>query len=301
MIRFRRHSTLVAMLALAVIWSTSFSFMNIAVQSIPPATVTAGRMVLGAAILWAVLVLRGEGLPRDRKSWIGMGGVGLFGNALPFFLITWGQQHIDSAVAAILISAMPLVTAVLAHWTLADERITTRRAVGVVVGFAGIVVLIGPAALGRLGSDIAGEMATLAAAVSFAVSVVVARRYPPPSPTAGGAGSMLAGFVLILPVMLALELPLTGTPTLSSIAATVALAVFPGALAALLYFRIIFEAGAGYLAMTNYLVPLLAVLWGVVLLGEPLTANLVAALVLILAGIALAGRRGAARRVGDDR
>jgi len=288
MIRFGRHKTLFALLCLAVILSTSFSLMNLAVQSIPPATVTAGRMVLGAAILWAALALRGVALPRDRRAWIGMGGVGLFGNALPFFLITWGQQHIDSGVAA-----MPLVTAVLAHWVLADERITPRRGAGVMLGFAGIVVLVGPAALGRLGDDLAGTLATLGAAVSFAVSVVLARRFPPPSPTAGGAGSMLAGFVLILPVTLAVDLPFTAAPTVTSLAATVALAVFPGALAALLYFRIIFEAGAGYLAMTNYLVPLLAVLWGVMLLGERLTTSAMGALVLILAGIALAGRRAA--------
>jgi len=293
MIRLGRHKTLFALLCLAVIWSTSFSLMNLAVQSIPPATVTAGRMVLGAAILWAVLALRGVALPRDRSAWIGMGGVGLFGNALPFFLITWGQQHIDSGVAAILIAAMPLVTAVLAHWTLADERITPRRAVGVLLGFAGIVVLVGPAALGRLGDDLAGTLATLGAAISFAVSVVLARRFPPPSPTAGGAGSMLAGFVLILPVALVIDLPLATDPTALSLTATVALAVFPGALAALLYFRIIFDAGAGYLAMTNYLVPLLAVFWGVTLLGERLTASAAGALVLILVGITLAGRRAA--------
>jgi len=293
MLRFGRHRTLAALLCLAVIWSTSFSLMNLAVQSIPPATVTAGRMALGAAILWAVLALRGDGLPRDRGAWIGMGGVGLFGNALPFFLITRGQQHIDSGVAAILIAAMPLVTAVMAHWALADERITPRRALGVALGFAGIIVLVGPAALGRVGDDLAGTLATLAAAVSFAVSVILARRFPPPSPTAGGTGSMLAGFLLILPVTLAMDLPFAVAPTAASLAATVALAVFPGALAALLYFRIIFEAGAGYLAMTNYLVPVLAVLWGVMLLGEPMTSNAVGALVLILAGISLAHRRTA--------
>jgi len=288
-----RQINLAMLLVLAVIWSTSFPLMKLAVQTIPPASVAASRLVLGSAILLVVMWARQERLPGDRRAWIGMAGVGLFGNTIPFVLATWGQRHIDAGVGAILIAFMPLGTVLIAHYILPEEPLNLRRLAGVLVGLAGIVTLVGPDALAQFGTNVLGELATLAAACSFAVSAVLARKFPPPSATVGGVGSMLAGIVFCIPLVAIADLPWTYAPTAVSIWATVGLAVLPGALAALLYFAIISRAGAGYLAMTNYLVPVLGVGWGVLALSEQVEGNAMIALVLILSGIALARRKGA--------
>src|SRR4051812_23429337 len=143
-------------------WGSAFMFMKIAVATVPPATLVASRLILAAIILYAVMRARGLRLPPPGRRWLAFIALGVLGNCLPFFLIAWGQQTIDSALAGILISVMPLATMVLAHFFVAGEHLTSRRALGFAIGFAGIVVLMGPAALMGLGGTPAVALAQAA-------------------------------------------------------------------------------------------------------------------------------------------
>ena len=167
------------LLALVAMWGSAFMFMKIGVATVAPATLVAGRLVLAAAVLYAVMRARGLALPPPGRRWLPFAALAILGNSLPFYLIAWGQQFIDSALAGILISIMPLATLVLAHFFVAGERMTPPRVAGFATGFAGIVVLMGPAALAGLGGSAGtalAQAAVLGGALCYAGNSVLARR-----------------------------------------------------------------------------------------------------------------------------
>ncbi len=282
------------LLALVAMWGSAFMFMKIAVATVAPATLVASRLVLGAAILYAILRARGLALPPPGRRWLPLIALAILGNCLPFFLIAWGQQTIDSALAGILISAMPLATMVLAHFFVPGEHVTRYRALGFVVGFAGIVVLMGPAALTGLGGEALAQAAVLAGALCYAGNSVLARRAVAGDFLVASTAVLAAASVLMVPVALLLDRPWTATPGAGSIAAIVWLGIGPTALATLLYFRLIAAAGPTFMAIVNYLSPIVALLAGMLLLNEQPGPTAIGGLLLILLGIAVS-RRAPAR------
>jgi drug/metabolite transporter (DMT)-like permease len=286
--------------ALVVMWGTAFLFTKLAVQTVPPATVVAARLLIAALVLVAVVGLRGLRLRLSDRRWLYFVFVGVVGNCLPFFLISWGQQRIDSGLAGILMAVNPLATLVLAHYVVAGERISRLRAAGFLLGFAGIVVLMGPAALLELsGGDTAlvAEAAVLAGALCYAVTSVVARRMPPTQALVAAAGVMVISSAVMVPVALAVDRPWALAASATSAWAIVALGVFATAVPTIVYFRLIASAGPTFLSLINYLIPLMAVATGVVVLDESVGIDALAALALILGGIALT-QLGAAERPG---
>lgn len=162
---------------LSVVWGGSFLFVGIAVKELPPLTIVALRVVLAAIVLRLVLAVMGMGLPRERSIWLAFLGMGILNNAVPFTLIVWGQSHIASGLASILNATTPLFTVVVAHALTTDERLTGQRMAGVVVGFAGVALMIGATAFEVRDASVPAQAAVLGAALSYAFAGVFGRRF----------------------------------------------------------------------------------------------------------------------------
>ncbi len=287
---------------LAAIWGSAFMFIKIAVATVPPATITLGRMVIATAMLVPIAVAAGRALPRDPRIYGFIALAGLFGNALPFTLIAWGQQEIDSGLAAILMGAMPLFTLLLAHMFTADEKLNVLKVIAVGFGFAGMIMLIGPAKLAGLGAQVIAQLAVACGAVCYAVNAIITRHLSGLPRRAVAASVMASSAVMMLPVAFISDLsagvgPVLAQASWGSLGAVVLLGVLHTGLATLIMFRIVAGAGATFFSQINFLVPLFGVAWGALLLGERPQVNAYIALALILIGIAIAQRAQQARRV----
>ena len=277
------------LLALSLLWGGSFLFVGIAVKDLPPFTIVLLRVAIAALALNLTLRLIGIALPRDGSSWRAFLGMGLLNNAIPFSLIAWGQTHITSGLAAILNATTPLFTVLVAHCLTADDRLTRSRVLGLLIGFAGIVLLIGPEALRGLGGDVLAQCAVLGAAGSYACAGVFGRRFKrmgiPPLATA--AGQVTASTLLLLPLVLVVDRPWTlALPDAQVWAALIGLALLSTALAYVLYFRILAAAGAVNLLLVTFLIPPSAILLGTAVLKESLQATDLLGMALIGGGLA---------------
>ncbi|HEX9568178.1 MAG TPA: EamA family transporter [Rhodospirillales bacterium] len=280
---------------LSLIWSSSFMTIKVGVGSIPPVTLAACRVVVAAVVLYGFVRVQGAALPRGARFWTYCVLIGIIGNGLPFTLINWGEEHVDSGLAAILMSIMPLATVVLAHFFADGERMTRGKLIGVVIGFCGVIILVGPEALKGLGGDAWRQLAVAAGAFSYGVAMILARNMPPAPLIARSAAVMIVASVIMAPLALAIDAPWRLRPDDAAIAAALYLGLFPTAFATIIFFYLVQTAGPSMVALVNYLIPVLGVGWGAVVLDEQVTAEAVAALVVILAGIAIAQvRRGAA-------
>ncbi len=283
----RRDYLLLATLGLC--WGTNFLAIKLAVVEIPPATLTLGRLAIAAAIL--VLVMKKQGLvwPQDLRTWTYLAVIAVLGNAVPYGLIAWSEVYVASALAAIIIAATPLLTMLLAHFRLADEKLHARRAVGVGLGFFGVVVVIGVDALADFGHDVWAQLMLVGAALSYAVNAIVARQMPPTPPLTSALGVTAIAAVVMFPVAVVSDGLAVPQPGWMALGAMFWLGAVPTALAMLTYFKLVASAGATFVSLANYLVPLLALGFGGILLGEEPTWNMLLALGLILVGVFLTG------------
>lgn len=284
------------LLALVAMWGSSFMFNKLALASVPALTIVAFRLVLGALTLLAVVYARGMRLPPLGRIWIAYTVLAAVGNAVPFYLITSGQRLIDSAVAGILISVMPLGTLVLAHFFVAGEHITRSRVIGFALGFCGIVLLMGPAALSGFGGSLVqvlAQVAVLAGALCYSTNSVLARRLIRDRFLVAATGTVLVSSILVLPLALIYEPPWSLDPTVTSAAAVIWLGIGPTALATIIYYALISNAGPTFMSLVNYLSPVVAVSLGVAVLGENPPVWAYFGLVFILSGIALSQWRSA--------
>ena len=285
--------------ALVAMWGSAFMLTGIAVRGFSPTALVAIRLAIAAVLLTGMVVARGHWLPRTRRFWLFSIAITLAGNCVPFWLISFGQQRIDSGLAGILMGIMPLTTMVLAHFFVRGERLNRTKAVGFVVGFIGLVALIGPEALLELrgqGTELRYQLAVLGGAVCYAINTIVARHRPPADPLVAAAGVMLAGSALMLPIGGApASAQLVGAPAMP-LAAMLALSIVATAIATVVFLQLVAIAGPSFTSFINYLVPVWALLMGVIFLGEEPGLRVVIALALILAGIAL-GEVGARRLV----
>lgn len=280
-------------LTLSLIWGSSFLLIKIAVAEVPPLTMAASRVFIALLVLWVIARWGGETLePPWRRGGGALWGhflvIGMLGNGIPFTLISWGEVEVSSALAAILIGVMPVFTVVFAHVFRVERVSGPRRLLGIIAGFAGLVVLIGPAALLQLGHATLHEFAVIAAAASYAATGVYARRLTlRMSVVVLSAGAMAASSLIMVPAALILDAPWRLSPGIGPLAAVFALGAFATGLASIVYFRLLASAGPTFASTVNYLIPLFGAVLGVVLLSEVLDVSDLAALVLILSGIAL--------------
>jgi drug/metabolite transporter (DMT)-like permease len=271
---------------IALAWGSTFMFTKIAVASVPPLTLAAGRVAVAALGLLAYISFRGHRLPVLRAQWTSAGVMAIFLVILPIALLSWAQQFIDTALAGILVASLPLITLALAHVFVADERLTIGRLLGVLFGFAGVMALIGPEALKGLGLEVMAQLALLGGPLSYAVGIIVARRAPPMAPSVRAASVAMVGCAILIPAALIVDRPWMLSPTPGAMASTVYLGLVPTALAMILSFELIAARGATFMSLTNYLVPCTAVSLGWLFLGETVSAHMLGAMAVILGGIA---------------
>ncbi|WP_421592197.1 DMT family transporter [Shinella sp. M27] len=277
------------LIALSALWGGSFLFNGILVRELPPLTIVAARVALAAIALWTIVRLSGHAVPRGREVWLAFLGMGVLNNVIPFSLIVWGQTHIASGLASILNATTPLFAVIVAHVLTEDEKMTGGRLVGVLVGFAGVALMIGPSVLSDLGTNVLAQLAVLGAAVSYAFAGIWGRRFrrmglPPLLPA---AGQVTASALIMLPVALVVDRPWTlAMPSHEAWLALFGLAVLATALAYVIFFRILATAGATNLMLVTFLIPVSAILLGALVLGEVLAPKHFAGMALIAVGLA---------------
>lgn len=265
--------------------------MAIALPTFSPLVIVSGRMVVASVLLNGVIFSQGQRWPRDRWVWLECAGLSLVSNLLPFGLVVWGQQYIDASLAAILIAASPVFTVAIAS-LLGLERLTLTRGLGVLMGFAGVVVLIGPQVLQGFSLKGAGELAMLAAALSYSVAGFWGRRFKRIRAELVSTMTITMGTLLVVPLALLVERPLAqlgggGSAVWGAGLAVVGLGVFSTAIAYIIYFRLLAEMGVVNTSLVSFLVPLSAVLMSAIFLQERLSLPAIVGMSLILGGLAV--------------
>ena len=275
-----------ALLLLSVLWGGSFFFAGVLIKTLPPVTIVFLRVGLAAVILNALVRALGMRMPGSRSAWLAFFGMGLLNNAIPFCLVVWSQSHIASGLAAILNATTPISTVIVAHLLTNDEKITGNRFLGVVIGFFGVVILIGPDSLKGLGTNVLAQVAVLTAAVCYAFAGVYGRRFKIMGidPILTATGQVTASAILLFPVAMLIDHP--WTLAMPAWAAIVGSSVLSTALGYVLYFRLLATAGATNLLLVTLLIPVSAIVMGTFGLGERLDVRHFAGLAFIGAGLA---------------
>jgi drug/metabolite transporter (DMT)-like permease len=277
------------LLILAVIWGGAFMFIGVAVRHVEPLTYVWLRLTIAAGAMFLFLKLKGHKLDLPREVWGSILLLALLNNALPFTLFGWGQTHIASGLASILNATTPIWGVLVAHFFTQDERMTPRKIAGVLLGFAGVATMIGPMLLANVGTDALAQLACIAAALSYALAAVWARRFRRigVSPMSVTTGQLSAGALMMLPLALLVDQPWTQPfPPLTAWGAIVALALLCTAFGYVLYFRLIETAGATNALLVTLLVPPFAILFGSLFLNEVLAPQDFIGLALIALGLA---------------
>ncbi len=273
------------LLGLALVFGSAFFFSQLGLRSFGPLTVAAGRVGIAAVVLTSIALLRGRRFPGDPRILLALLVMGALNNAVPFSLISWGQTRIDSGLAAILNATTPIFTVLLAH-LVGDERLSLRRLAGVIFGFAGVAVLIGPAALMRLDPSDLAELGILLAAVCYACAGLWGRQFRQLPTEIAAAGMLIGSSLIMLPASLIFEHPWAVSPSAESVAAIVALALLSTVIAYLLYFRLLVRVGATNLLLVTFLLPVVALALGAAFLSERVQAVDLIGLGSIMTGLA---------------
>jgi len=278
----------VLLIVLSVLWGGSFFFLKILVDVLPPFTVVFGRVGIAAVAMNALLLLRRDPMPVSPRLWMSFIVMGLLNNVLPFCLFAWAEVRLTSGLAAILNATTPIFTVIVAHGLTRDERLSPAKGFGVLFGFAGVAVLIGPDVLrGFASADLPGEIGCLAAALLYAFAGIYGRRFRGIPALKVATGQVTASAFVMLPVAAVADrfwaLPAPGAVAWGALAG---IALLSTALAYLLYFRILAVAGATNVVLVTFLLPISTLILGSLFLGEPITIAACAGMALIACGLA---------------
>jgi drug/metabolite transporter (DMT)-like permease len=287
------------LLFLSVLWGGSFFFIEIAIRTVAPFTLVLIRVAIAAAMLWAWLLVRRERLILPPGAAFALLVLALLNNVVPFVLFAWAQEAIDGGLASILNATTPIWGVLVAHLFTADEKATPAKVAGVLLGFAGVAVMIGADLLGDIGKAALAQLACLFATLCYALAGVWARRFRNMgvSPTAVSTGQLTASAIVMLPLVLIFEPPWSmPAPSAAAWLALVALALLCTSLAYILYFRLVASAGATNSLLVTFLIPVTAILLGALILGERLAPRHVFGMALIGLGLAAIDGRLFSRR-----
>ncbi|MCA9979096.1 MAG: DMT family transporter [Anaerolineales bacterium] len=274
-------------LLLAAIWGPSFLFIKVAVQDIPPVTLVMARVALASLTLYLIVRAQGRRLPQLGRVWRHFAFMGFFAHALPFVLFSWGELHVDSAMASILNGTTPLFTVILAHFLVADDRMTPLKLAGTLLGFVGLMALVAPSLLGGVQVETLGLLGMAVAAVCYAITIIYSRQHlrglpPLVAPTA----QLMMAAIFLLPISLIVDKPYSlAMPGWPALAGLLGLSLLGTAVAFAVYYHILEKSSATELSMVTYLIPVFGIALGVIVLGEQLTWNIYLGFAFILLGV----------------
>ncbi|MFL5642011.1 MAG: DMT family transporter [Chloroflexota bacterium] len=286
-----------AFLALGLMWGSSYLFIKLAVDDFGTFTLVSLRLLVGAALLWIVIRLAHQPLPHEPRMYGHLLVMAVVNITIPFLLITWAEQSVDSSLAAILTSPVPLFAIVLSSLFLADEPIRVNGVAGLIVGFVGVIIITSPG-LTSGDSSVTGELALLGAAFSYAVGAVYSRRNVrglPPMVPAVFQVSFAAIFVSVLALLF--EHPWTATPDAQAIFSILWLGIFGSGLAYLLVFRLFSHWGATRTTLISYVIPPVGIALGFLVLNEPIDSRIILGTGLVVAGVGLVNSKFGRRRL----
>lgn len=289
---------------LTLIWAGAYGVTRVAVgkdvaEGLPPEWVLPGRLTIGAVVLWSLMLATGQRLPplSDRRRWAYIGAMGVAGSLIPFFLITTAQETVDSSLAALYTAAAPIFVTLGATLLFAEERMTRNTGIGILLGFAGVVALFGPEAVMHFGSaSVTAQFLLLMATFAYASSTLIARGAPEMHPIAFAAGFASVGAVLSWPLAFSVD-PASVSADWHHWAAIAALGLGPSGIGQALFMFIVARAGATFLSLTGYSIPIVSAVLGWAFFRETQSWNALLAFALILGGVWLA-RRGGRGRAG---
>ena len=285
---------------LSLMWAGAYQMTRIAVDKgdpetgLPAAWVLAGRLTIGAAVLWIILLTMGQRLPplSDWRRWRVIAGMGLTGSVFPFFLITTAQETVNSSLAALYTAAVPLFVAMGAHFLFRDEKLTAGSALGVVLGFAGVALLFGPDAIRNFGSaSTLAQLMLIGATLFYALSSLLARGAPAMNAIVFATGFVTVAAIATWPLVLTVD-PATVNADWTHWSAVIGLGIIPSAIAQALYMFLIARTSATFLSLTGYSIPVMAAVLGFVLFGETQSWPALLAFAMILSGVWLARQGG---------
>ena len=275
------------LILLSIIWGGSFFFNEIILRELQPFSLVLGRTGLAAVVLITLVYVTGRKMPWSVGVWASFTGMGVLNNLIPFSLIVWGQQYIDSGFASVLIATTPLFTIVFAHFLTSEEKLTLNRMIGVILGLTGVIVLIGPKALFGAGKYGFAPIVVLGAACSYALAGIYGRRFGGMDSIIPAAGMLVCSAVLMIPIVWLIDKPVHIDFELSTWLALLGLAILSTAIAYLIYFRLLKTAGATNVLLVTYLIPVSAILLGWLVLDEQLDWTMIGGMIIIYAGLIL--------------
>lgn len=277
-----------ALLALlALLWGSSYLFLKVAVAEIPPITLIAMRVAGAAAFLLVVMHMRNERLPRDAGTWRMLYLQAIFNGIVSWTVLAWGQQYVDASLASVLNSTSPIFVFLFTALVTRHEPLGGRRLFGALVGFAGVVLIVGLDALRGLGTQVAGQLACLLGAALYACAAIYGKRFSHIPPVATATGTMICATATLVPLAFVVERPWAMHPSTVALAATAVLSVLCTGVALLLYFRLVRTIGSMGVASQSYLRAGVGVILGVVLLGETIALPAAIGIAAAIIGVAL--------------
>jgi drug/metabolite transporter (DMT)-like permease len=276
---------------LALLWGSSYLLIRVALATIPPVTLIAARVAIAALVLLAVLWRMRMPLPRDRPTWTGLLVQSLLNCVLPWTLLAWGQQHVDSGLAGVLNSTSPVFVFFITLLFTRHEPAGARQLAGTALGLSGVALVVGISALSGVGRELGAQLCILLAALLYAGAAIYGRRHSHLPALMTAVGSLIWATLWLVPASLLLDRPWALSPSAQSLAAAAGLAVFGTAAALLLYFRLLRTLGSMGVASQSYLRAGVSVLLGVLILGEQVSMMKGAGLLAIVLGVVAINHR----------
>jgi drug/metabolite transporter (DMT)-like permease len=283
-----RVGSLIQLVLLGLIWGSSYLFIRVAVEGVSPLMLVSIRLMFGAILLFGVIWIWQLSLPRESSLWFHLIVMAIIGNVIPWTLISWAGQHIDSGLSAVLNSTTPLFTILFAVAAFHSERLTIPRVVGVFLGFGGVAVLAGAGVTDLASSSFQAQAAVVFSSLCYGMAFAYARRYIRFEPIVLAGCQILLAFLIVTPFALAFGNPGGMDLDLARGGAALALGLLPSGVAYILYYRLIRDVGATLASYATYLIPIVGLFLGWLVLNESITLQSVAGVALILSGLALA-------------
>ncbi|MBR8832992.1 MAG: DMT family transporter [Stigonema ocellatum SAG 48.90 = DSM 106950] len=289
-------------LIIGVIWGSEFIFNEIAIRSIPPISTAAGRAIVGAITLTIMLQFNPRASPIIQSQikdvsqlylWQQFFIIALFEATIPFFLLAWGQQRIDSNHAAIFMSTIPILTTVLAKFLIPGTVLGLSSLISIFLGFAGMVVLVGPVTSLSVLGNVSGGLAVLGAALCFSLALILIKKLAVNNPMRSARNLLFCASMQLIPLSLLFDQSWRLQPSIEGLLSVLMLGSLCGGVASMLYFAVIEYQDPTFAAFINYLVPLFAALFGMMFLHEVIKLSTVVAFLIIISATVMNGLDGA--------